>query len=621
MPERTLRPLERARSPYPPIGDYAFISDCHSVALVSASGSIDWCCGRRVDSGSCFGRLLDWSRGGHFSITPAPDGGGRHHCHREYLEDTMVLATTFTGAGGEARLIDCFAMRRGGREDPLKELIRVVEGVRGRVEFDVELVCRFDYGSLEPWLRRAGVRVWTVIGGDDGLLVSSDVELEMAGRHDLRGRLAVRPQERVRLVIRFVPPERIDVGAFDPMAPETVDEHLEQTIGWWRRWAARSSYEGPDRAGVLRSALVLKALQNAPTGAIAAAPTTSLPEWIGGSRNWDYRYSWIRDSFMSVRSLALIGFDREADGFRRFTERSSAGSARQLQILYGVGGERRLTEFTLDHLEGYRSSRPVRVGNRAATQLQLDAYGELLMLAWNWHRRGHSPDDDYWRFLLDLVDVACERWEEPDCGIWEMRGQPRHFVHSKVMCWTAVDRGIALAEECLRRAPLERWRRVARRIRESVDANGVDPERGCFVQAYGSRQVDSALLLIPSSGFCPYDDPRMLRTVDAVREDLEVQGLLRRYATESTEDGLGAEPEGFFLACTFWLADCLARQGRLEEARASFDRAAATGNDLGLFAEEYDPYSGELLGNFPQGLTHLSHMAAAVTLAGGGDPT
>lgn len=615
MPGLVTRSGRSTRMPYPPIGDYGFISDCHSVALVSAGGSIDWCCMRRVDAGSCFGRLLDWRIGGYFSIAPAGEDG--HESHREYLESSLVLATTFVTSGGEARLIDAFSMRRGGRHEPLQELLRVIEGVSGSVEMEIEIVPRFDYGGMKPWLRRAGARTWTVIGGDDGLLVSSEAELEQIDHHDLRCRVSVRAGERVRLVMRSSRPHLIDEGNLDAPSSVKVDEHLEATLAWWRRWAAQATIEGPDRPALLRSAVVLKGLSNAPTGAIAAAATTSLPERIGGERNWDYRYSWIRDSYLAVRSLALVGFDREADGFRRFIQRSSAGSAHELQIMYGVGGERRLTELTLDHLEGYRGSRPVRLGNGAADQLQLDAYGSLLLLSWHWHRRGQSPDDDYWRFLVDLVDVACQRWDEPDRSIWEIRGEPRHFVFSKVMCWAAADRGIALAGECMRNAPLQRWRKALARMRDSIESNGVDPDRGNFVQAYGSRELDSASLLIPTTYYCAFDDQRMVRTTDAVRDELVVDGLLLRYRTESGVDGLSLDREGSFIACTFWLARCLAAQGRTGEARAVFDRAAASANDLGLYAEEFDARSHELLGNFPQAFTHLAHIASAVALSSG----
>ena len=599
---------------YPPIGDYAFISDCHSTALVSTDASIDWCCLRRVDAGSCFGRLLDWQQGGYCSITPSSES---YATHREYVSETMVLKTTFTTGGGEATVIDCFAMRSGGREQPLMELIRIIEGVRGKVDFDLDIVPRFDYGEMRPWLRRAGIRTWAVIGGDDGMLVSSDLELVLGDHHDLRAQVSVHGEERMRLVIQAKPPTELDGGAWDPMPGGVIDEHLKSTVTWWRRWAKRATFGGPDRPAVLRSALVLKGLTNAPTGAIAAAATTSLPEEMGGPRNWDYRYSWIRDSYLSVHSLALIGCDREADGFRRFMQRSSAGSAHELQIMYGVGGERRLTEIELP-LEGYRGSRPVRIGNAATEQLQLDAYGELLLLTWIWHRRGHSPDDDYWRFLADLVDVAAERWAEPDSGIWEMRGPRRHFVHSKVMCWAAVDRGIQLAVECMRQAPLNRWRKTLKEMRESIDANGVDSKRGCFVQSYKSKELDAALLTLPNVGYCEYDDPRMVATVQAIRENLEQEGLVLRYRTDKVNDGVGGGREGYFLACTFWLVDCLAGQRQYAEAREVFDRATAAGNDLGLFAEEFDPQSGELLGNFPQAFTHLAHIAAAVRLSEAG---
>jgi len=327
--------------------------------------------------------------------------------------------------------------------------------------------------------------------------------------------------------------------------------------------------------------------------------------------NWDYRYAWIRDSFFSVRSLAEVGFEDAADDFRRFIERSAAGSAESLQLMYGLGGERRLTEEKLDFLEGYRGARPVRVGNAAADQLQLDMYGELLELSWRWHRRGNSPDDDYWRFLFELVDAAAERWSEPDKGIWEMRGPPRHFVHSKVMCWATLDKGLRLAEECLRKAPERRWKQARDEIRRSIERRGYDRDRGVFVQAYDSSDLDAAVLRLPSVDFIAYDDERMVRTTDAVREELDFDGLLRRY---TVDDGNGGE-EGAFVACAFWLVECLARQGRDDEARAAYDRAIATANELGLMAEEYDPESHEMLGNFPQALSHLSHLEATLALA------
>jgi len=360
----------------------------------------------------------------------------------------------------------------------------------------------------------------------------------------------------------------------------------------------------------VRSATVLKALTQATTGAIAAAATTSLPEAPGGSRNWDYRASWVRDSVFALRSLAELGYTAEADGFRRFIQRSAAGSAEELQIMYGLGGERRLVELTLDDLEGYGGARPVRIGNAATRQHQHDAYGELLDLAWAWHRQGRSPDADTWRFLVELVNQAAERWTTPDRGIWELRGQALHLVHSKVMCWVALDRGLRLAAELGFPAPVGRWTRTRTAIRAAVERHGYDPGRGVFTQAFDRHELDAALLLLPSVGFLAWDEPRMLRTVDAIRRELEVDGLLLRYRAP---DGLEGT-EGAFVACTFWLAECLARQGRTAEARAAFTRASATANDLGLFAEEFHAASGTLLGNFPQALTHLSHIAAAVAL-------
>jgi GH15 family glucan-1,4-alpha-glucosidase len=601
-------------NPYPAISEYALISDCHSMALVSRDGSVDWCCMPRIDSPSCFGRLLDWERGGHCQISPAADQDG-FRTHREYLEDTMVLATTFSGGAGEVRVLDCFTMRRGGREEPYRQLIRVVEGVRGKVDLQVRISPRFDYGEVKPWVRRSSLTVHTAVGGSTGLLVSTDFELDMADGHDLVAQVTVRAEERVRLSIHFHRPEQLDGELAAAHSTASVDERLDDTIAWWRRWAQKAQLDGPDGPSAKRSALVLKALTNAPTGAMAAAATTSLPESIGGNRNWDYRFSWIRDSTFSVRSLADIGADSEADGFRRFIQRSAAGSAGDLQIMYGVGGERRLTEILLDSLDGYCGSRPVRIGNAASQQLQLDAYGQLVLLSWRWHQRGSSPDDDYWRFLVELVDTAAERWREPDRGIWEIRGEPKHFVYSKLMCWLALDRGVALSKECMRVAPVRRWKRTAKEIREAVEERGYENKRGVFVQAFGSSNMDASLLLLPSTGFVQHDDERMIRTVDEVRRELDVNGLLLRYRTDKVDDGLGNQPEGHFLACSFWLAECLARQGRLEEARAVFDRAAGTSNDLGLFAEEYDTATGLMLGNFPQALTHLSHIAAAISLA------
>jgi len=603
-----------AKHYYSPIADYGLIGDCHAAALVSRAGSIDWCCLPRFDSGSCFGRLLDRERGGHFELTPDDRGGPSS---RDYLEDTLVLSTTFRAGGGEAVATDCFlGPPAAERADERRRLLRVIEGGRGAVAFSVRIAPRFDYGQLHPWIRHHGRNTHSAIAGDDGLLLWSDAELVDAG-DELRAHFTVRPGERVRLLASFLRPEDIDDGDWEHPDPAELDEALEATVGFWREWTGNLGVEGDDAPGLLRSALVLKALSYAPTGAIVAAPTTSLPEGPKGGRTWDYRYSWIRDSVMAARSLARLGCEGEADAFRRFIERSAAGRAGDLRILYGVGGEQRLREAPLDDLEGWRGIGPVRTGNDAAEQTQLDACGHLVIQSWYWHRRGNAPDDDYWRFLVEIVESVVERWRLPDAGIWEWRGEPRHFVHSKAMCWAALDRGLALAEECMRKAPERRWRNARDEIGEAIESEGYDRERGVFVQAFGVPDLDAALLRLPTTGIVDWQDERMLRTTDAIQEQLGWQGLLRRHRSDDGIEG----GEGAFLACSFWLATALAHQERRQEARVAFDRTMTAANGLGLFPEQYDPEAGEMLGNFPQTLTHLSHVEAALALgeqAGGG---
>jgi len=594
---------------YPPIADYALIGDCHSAALVSRGGSIDWCCLPRFDSGSAFARLLDRECGGCCRIAPA--GGGSWQTTREYVEDTLVLETTLQGPAGDARLIDCFLVRDPDDDAAPQQILRVLEGRRGRVEFDVRIAPRFDYGDVRPWIRRHGPRLHSAIGGNNALLVWCEHELSEDQAHELVGRITVSAGDRFRLALSYIPPEHVGQDPPEPDAA-SLDRDLETTIRWWQRWSQTVHLDGRDEAAARRSALVLKALTFAPTGAIVAAPTTSLPEVAGGPRNWDYRYAWVRDASFSSRALAELGAVREADAFRAFIMRSSAGHADDLQVAYGVGGERRLDAHQLTALEGYRRSTPVTVGNGAVAQRQLDAYGELVNLTWRWHRRGQSPSDDDWRFLVSLIDRAAEQWDQPDCGIWEWPGDPDHFVHSKVLCWSALDRGMRLADECMRRAPIRRWRAVRDEIRETVERLGYDADRGVFVQAFDRPELDAALLLLPTVEFVDWRDERMLRTTAAIRDELDAgDGLLYRYRRE---DGLAGR-EGAFLCCSFWLAECLANQGELEQARDVYDRAMSTAHDLGLFSEEVDPSSGELLGNFPQGLTHLAHIDAAVSLA------
>jgi len=593
---------------YPPISDYGYISDCHSAALISKAGSIDWCCMPRIDSRSCFGRLLDWQQGGYCRITPAK----KCEASRRYLEDSLILETAFENSEGQVKLLDCLAMKKGGQQMPYRQILRIIEGISGKMQITVDIVPRFDYGDIRPWIRKINDKFHILIGGSDGLVISGDIPLVIKELHNLRGNLTVEKGQQYYLSIMWRRPEELDEINVKIPATSELDERFRETRKLWRNWAGRCKYAGPYQDYVLRSALVLKGLVNAPTGAIAAAATTSLPEAAGSSRNWDYRLSWIRDSCFTVRSLGELGYEREAEGFRRFIERCTAGSAEQLQVLYGVGGERRLTEMEITGMEGYRQAKPVRIGNGAEKQIQLDVFGEVLDLLWQWHLRGHSPDDTYWEFLVDTVNRASRQWKQPDRGIWELRGQPRHYVESKAMCWAALDKGIKLAEELKRNAPLENWKRVREEIKHEIESKGYDTGRGVFIQAFDHPVMDASLLLIPSVGFIAYDDERMIRTTDAINEELCESGFLRRYP--KGDDGLEGR-EGAFLACSFWLAECYAKQGRRNQAQDIFKRALSACNDLMLFSEEFDTRTGQMAGNIPQGLTHLSLIAAAVALA------
>jgi GH15 family glucan-1,4-alpha-glucosidase len=607
------------KRPYPPISDYALIGDCHSAALVARNGSIDWCCLPRFDSDSCFGRLLDWERGGYYEVAPR----GRFSVRREYLAKSLILRTTFTSGPNEARLIDFFAMREGGRTHPRRELVRIIEGVRGTLKFAVRIVPRFDFGEVRPLIYRAGSgsptsppgHAFVAAGGNTGLLMFGDIELEEGDDgHSLEGEVAVASGERVHLALQFVAPEELHTTPARAEARERLAAHYEETLKWWQDWAAKLAFTEAAGVSIVRSAIVLKALNYAPTGAIVAAPTTSLPEHVGGKRNWDYRFSWIRDSVFTVDALSELGLEAEADGFRRFIQRSAAGNAADLQVLYAVDGRRRMVEVELEQLEGWRRSRPVRIGNGAACQYQADMYGLVLELFWRWSERGRPHAEEYWKFLCDIVEMAASKWHRPDRGFWEVRSRPRHFVHSKVMCWAAVSRGIALAERYSLPAPLGRWRKVQTQIRALVETRGFDRRAGHFVRSFGSRELDAALLLLPSVEFVAWDDPRMIRTAEAILANLCKDGLILRY---QGEDGL-PQGEGVFVACTFWLADVFAQQGREARARVLFERACACANELGLFAEEYDVSGRQPLGNFPQGLTHLAHISAALALEGGG---
>ncbi len=593
-----------------PIGDYALIGDCHAAALISRYGSIDWCCMPRFDSEPCFGRLLDWRRGGNCTITPL---ASEYQGEREYVDRSLVLCTTFRTESGQARVYDCMALdeERLRDESPQRRLIRIVEGIDGSTDLRVEVLPRFDFGDVKPWVREHDDCVFTAVGGNKGLVISGNMDLRQEDQYSLSASIRVHAGERRCLGIEFVSPEKLDDGPKSVPSVKELQRNLDDTVNWWRAWSAKIKDDDSDQApGVHRSALVLKALNYAPTGAIIAAPTTSLPEGLQGTRTWDYRFSWIRDAAFTADVMVELGGEAEAYGFRRFIERSSAGSAKQFQTLYGIDGSRRQDEIDLKHLEGYRGATPVRIGNQASQQMQLDVFGEMLELSWIWHRHGHSPSDDYWHFLVDLVNRVCSHWRDPDHGIWEMRGEPQHFVHSKVMCWSALNRGIGLARELDREAPVNQWTEAREQVRAAIERDGYDRERGIFIQAFERNYLDAALLRMPSVGFIEYTDERMIRTTDAIREGLGVDGLLRRY---DSPDGLPGE-EGAFLACSFWLVECLAGQQRFDEAQQVFDRAVATANDVGLFSEEYDVDQQQLLANFPQGLTHLSYVSAVLAL-------
>lgn len=590
---------------YSPIGDYALIGDCHGSALVSKDGAIDWACLARFDGGAIFCRLLDAGKGGTFALHPRE----RVSTTRRYLPETNVLETTFTTRTGVARVVDCFTMRSRGRTHPYRQLLRVVEGLSGEVTLDVLIQPRFDYASLRPWLRHfPDADVFSAVGGRDAFVLQADIPLRISREEaSLVGSVTVGAKQRSRFSLTAEVPHDVRI---ERLSARAIDRRLAGTVKWWRRWVARGTYDEEYGEMVVRSALVLKLLTCAPTGAIIAAPTTSLPERVGGDRNWDYRFSWIRDSAHTLSALFTVGHPEVAAGFKLFIERCTAGNAEDLQVIYGCYGERRLTEESLTHLDGYRGSRPVRIGNGAAQQRQLDVYGELMNAAHLWRRAGSEISSDGWHFLRGLVDAAAMHWMEPDRGLWEVRGEPRHFVESKVMCWVALEHGIEAAEELGLPCDLDRWRKIRTEIRERIEREGVDPRRGCFVQSFGSTEVDASLLLLPMVGFVDANDPRMRATVEAVREDLGDGIFVRRYRSEATDDGVHGG-EGAFLMASFWLVDVLAMQGRVDEAETLFRRLLALANDVGLLAEEYDPETCTFLGNFPQAFSHMALINAA----------
>jgi alpha,alpha-trehalase len=590
---------------YPPISDYALLSDCHSGALVSKDGSIDWCAFHRFEARPVFARLLDWERGGFFRIAPTDE----YEATRAYIRNTNVLETRFETKTGVITLTDGLVVRvEEGHPD--HRLVRRVQCESGEVTVEARFEPRFDYGLTEPRVELVDEDVVLAYGGPDALVLQSELEIGTADISACDATRTLSEGDDALIALTWQLPQELDP---ERLPREQILGELEGTIGFWQAWAERCGYKGPYRDEVLRSGLVLKGLTNAPTGAIVAAATTSLPEEIGGERNWDYRYSWLRDSALTVNALFLLGYTQEAHDYVRWLKRTTAGSAKALQIMYGAGGERFLPEIELDHLDGYRGSRPVRVGNQAAKQFQLDVYGELLDAAWHYRRNGGEIDDVFWDFLCRTGDAVLERWQQPDSGIWEIRGDMLHFVSSKVMAWVALDRLSRLAEIDDREGDVDAWRKACKEIRRRVDEQGVDPETNAFRQYVGDDgRSDAANLLIPIVGFADFDDPRVQATTERVSAELAADGLVRRYLTDGM-DGIDGD-EGAFLICSFWLVECLARGGDEDRARELFERLIAHCNDVGLLSEEVDPASGELLGNFPQAFSHLGLIQAAIAL-------
>ena len=582
------------------IEDYALIGDCHSAALVSRAGSIDWLCWPRFDSGAVFAALLGGPEHGRWSIAPE-DPSPR--VQRRYRDGTLILETEYETQDGGVTLVD-FMPLQGGRPD----LVRLVIGRHGQVAMHAELVMRFDYGVTAPWVTRLedgrGLRA---VAGPDMVVLRTGAPLK---GEDLRtvSNFTVQAGETVAFTLSHGASHLEPPSALEPM------QALAETERAWRQWSSRCQYEGEWSAAVLGSHIVLKALTYAPTGGIVAAPTTSLPEKIGGPRNWDYRYCWLRDATFALLSLVNAGYLDEARAWREWLLRAIAGSPAQAQIMYGLGGERRLPELELDWLPGYERSRPVRIGNAAAGQLQLDVYGEVMDAFYQARCADLDHNHEAWALQSVLLDHLETIWDQPDEGIWEMRGGRQHFTHSKVMAWVAFDRAVRSVDAFGLPGPADRWRRLRRDLHEDICRNGFDEEMNSFVQAYGSKRLDASLLLLPLVGFLPPEDPRVRGTVAAVEQRLLSDGLVLRYDTAGMQDGL-PPGEGAFLACSFWLADNLVLQGRRSEARNLFERLLDLRNDVGLLAEQYDPLAGRQLGNFPQAFSHLALADTARNLS------
>ncbi len=581
------------------IEDYALIGNCQTAALVSRAGSVAWLCLPRFDSGACFAALLGAPEHGCWRIEPAAEV---RRTRRRYRRDTLVLETTFETDAGAVTLVDCMPVNA---ERPT--LVRLVRGERGQVPMRMLFILRLDYGAIVPWVRRLHEGGLWAIAGPDALRLRTDVPLR-GENFTTVSTFSVSAGQELSFALTWYPSNE------DP--PKDIDpgQAVRDTERWWQKWIDCCTHPEPYRDAVVRSLLTLKALTFAPTGGILAAATTSLPEQLGGVRNWDYRYCWLRDATFTLYSLLEVGHKDEARAWREWLLRAVAGSPAALQIMYGVAGERRLTEFELDWLPGYQGTKPVRVGNAAHGQFQLDVYGELLDAMYQCRRMGIEPDPAAWNVETVLATFLESAWEKPDEGIWEVRGPRRHFTHSKVMAWVAFDRAVKSVERFGMRGPAGRWRKARDAIHEQVCREGFDPELGAFVQYYGAKHLDASLLMIPLVGFLPPSDPRVRGTVEAIEKHLMSDGFVQRYPTTENVDGL-PPGEGAFLACTFWLADNLYLLGRKDDARRVFERLLELRNDVGLLSEEYDPQAKRLVGNFPQAFSHVGLINSAINLS------
>jgi GH15 family glucan-1,4-alpha-glucosidase len=577
--------------------DYALIGDTHTAALVGIDGSIDWLCLPRFDSGACFAALLGTPDNGRWLLAPT---GAERAARRRYRSDSLVLEAEWELDGGLVRVTDFMPPRA---EHP--HLIRIVEGIRGRVQMHSRLTLRFDYGRLVPWVRRLGGDI-AAVSGPNAVCLRSDVPVVGHGPHS-DADFSVGEGDFVAFVLSWYPSNGT------PPQPPHAGGARERTMTWWRDWAARLRYDGQWKDDVRSSLLVLKAMTYSPTGGIVAAPTTSLPEQIGGVRNWDYRYCWLRDAAFSLGAMHVGGYIEEARAWRDWLLRAAAGDPANLQTMYGPAGESRLPEIELPWLAGYEGSKPVRVGNAAVDQFQLDVYGEVLDALHLARVFGMESDPGSWALARHLIEFVVEHWHEPDEGLWEIRGERRQFTHSKVMAWVALNRAVHAIEKFGLDGPLQRWKAVRQEIHDDVCRNAFDAERNTFTRYYGSRALDASLLMIPLVNFLPATDPRMRGTIDAIERELMSNGFVMRYDTSGSDDGL-PPGEGAFLACTFWLVDNLALLGRVDEATKLFERLLALRNDVGLLAEEYDPRRERMVGNFPQAFTHVGLVNSAYNL-------